>query len=180
MTTSTPYGIVYKTTNLVNGKQYVGQTIRVNSFYLGSGTYFLRSLKKYGRHNFIRETLCECSNRDELNEREMDYIKKLNTGVPNGYNILGTEYCNSSEHKRTFDCDKVSKYNAHRERITNQIQLVVQHCLDAESIISHLKENPEFTEIIKRYTRSPRLKDPVGLFRMTQRRVSNSLGSNLK
>lgn len=60
--------IVYKTTNLINGKIYIG--VHTNPIggddYLGCGTYrnyipekkgFPAAVKKYGQENFIRETL---------------------------------------------------------------------------------------------------------------------------
>lgn len=46
------YGIIYKTTNLVNGKIYVGQTTRDDENYLGSGSVLLQAVKKYGRKKF--------------------------------------------------------------------------------------------------------------------------------
>ena len=47
--------IIYKTTNLITGKIYVGQDSKNNPNYLGSGTYFLLSVKKYGKQNFIKK-----------------------------------------------------------------------------------------------------------------------------
>jgi group I intron endonuclease len=48
---------VYKTTNIINGKIYVGvhQTDDLNDTYLGSGIILNRAIKKYGRENFQRE-----------------------------------------------------------------------------------------------------------------------------
>ena len=48
------YSFIYKTTNLINGKIYIGQhtTDNINDRYLGSGVYFLRAVKKYGKKNF--------------------------------------------------------------------------------------------------------------------------------
>ena len=81
-------GIIYKTTNLLNSKIYVGQTIRKNSNYLGSGELFKKIVKKYGRKNFIRETLCECNTYEELNTQEVFWIDKLNSRNKKiGYNI---------------------------------------------------------------------------------------------
>lgn len=48
--------IIYKTTNLVNGKFYVGQHYQKSSEfdgYLGSGIKILNAIKKYGKENFI-------------------------------------------------------------------------------------------------------------------------------
>ena len=49
--------IVYETTNLINGKYYIGVHKIDGSDYLGSGLALKAAIKKYGRKNFIRETL---------------------------------------------------------------------------------------------------------------------------
>ena len=50
------YGYIYKTTNLLNNKIYIGQK-KSNEFlhekYLGSGKYLLNSIRKHGKENFI-------------------------------------------------------------------------------------------------------------------------------
>lgn len=47
------YGMIYKTTCLVNDKIYIGQTRHIDDDkYLGSGTAFLKALRKYGRKKF--------------------------------------------------------------------------------------------------------------------------------
>jgi group I intron endonuclease len=47
---------LYITTNLINGKKYIGQTITPKEKgYVGSGISILYAIKKYGKHNFIRE-----------------------------------------------------------------------------------------------------------------------------
>ena len=42
--------LIYKTTNLINGKIYIGshRTTDINDSYMGSGKYLLYALKKYG------------------------------------------------------------------------------------------------------------------------------------
>ena len=47
--------IVYKTTNLINGKIYVGKYEGNRENYLGSGYILKKAIKKYGRENFKRE-----------------------------------------------------------------------------------------------------------------------------
>lgn len=71
------YGIIYKTTCIINGKIYVGQTISKDPHYLGSGTKITDAIKKYGRENFKRETLKECDNQKLLDVWEMVFIKKV-------------------------------------------------------------------------------------------------------
>ena len=79
--------IIYKTTNLINGKIYVGQDSKNNPNYLGSGKYINKSINKYSKENFKKEILCECNSKEELNEKEIYWIKELNSKVPNGYNL---------------------------------------------------------------------------------------------
>jgi len=79
--------LIYKTTNLINGKSYVGQLSRNAPNYLGSGRYILGSIKKYGKENFQRETIARCYTKEQLNSLEKFYIDFFNTKVPNGYNL---------------------------------------------------------------------------------------------
>ena len=66
------YFIVYKTTNLVNGKIYVGvhKSKRKTDTYLGSGVYLHRAIEKYGKENFVRENLFYASSEEEMYEIE--------------------------------------------------------------------------------------------------------------
>ena len=79
---------IYKTTNLINGKIYVGQHISNNKFYLGSGTILRNAIKKYGQVNFKREIIEICTTKELLDEREIFWISELNsTDRKIGYNI---------------------------------------------------------------------------------------------
>jgi hypothetical protein len=66
------------TKNLINGKSYVGQQSINDEMYLGSGKILKRAIVKYGIENFKKEIIEECSTREELNKREVYWIKKLN------------------------------------------------------------------------------------------------------
>lgn len=80
--------IVYKTTNLINGKIYVGQDRYNNVLYLGSGLLLHKAIKKYGIENFSKEIIEECFSEKDLNEKEIFWIKTLNSINPSiGYNI---------------------------------------------------------------------------------------------
>lgn len=81
--------VIYKITNLLTNKSYVGKhvTKNINDKYMGSGKVLKQSLKKYGIDNFIKEIIEECENEDIMNQREIFWISQLNTFLPNGYNI---------------------------------------------------------------------------------------------
>ena len=66
--------IVYITTNIINGKKYIGKDTRNRPNYLGSGKILRRAITKYGKENFIKETLCEAKDQQDLCELEIYYI----------------------------------------------------------------------------------------------------------
>ncbi len=104
---------IYKTTNIINNKIYIGQHNGKNANYMGSGIILLRSIKKYGIDNFKKEILEYCETKELLNEREKYWINKYNSIKPNGYNIdIGgqggdcTIFMNDDEYK--IFCEKIS------------------------------------------------------------------------
>ena len=80
--------IIYKTTNLINGKIYIGQhkTDNMSDGYLGSGKLIIQAIKKYGRQNFKRIILQTVETRQQANNVQKHYIKLFNT-QQSGYNI---------------------------------------------------------------------------------------------
>jgi group I intron endonuclease len=83
------YFYIYVVTNIINKKQYVGQHASndKNDDYLGSGKILEKAIKKYSIENFKKEILQYCDYEIELDTCEEYWIKKLNTKVPNGYNL---------------------------------------------------------------------------------------------
>lgn len=87
------YGFVYVTTNLVNGKMYVGQKKIKNKSgnwkeYLGSGTLFKKAIEKHGIENFKRTIIDIAFNKKELDKLERFYTYKFNVvESPMWYNL---------------------------------------------------------------------------------------------
>lgn len=83
-------GFIYKITNKVTGKSYIGQTRYTVEFrwrqhqHKKDKSYFHNAVQKYGPENFTVETLEECDVAD-LDSREIYYIAKYDT-FANGYN----------------------------------------------------------------------------------------------
>lgn len=71
------YFTVYKTTNLINGKYYIGahKTNNPNDSYMGSGVALLNAMKKYGRENFIKEILFTFDNQDQMFMKEKELVE---------------------------------------------------------------------------------------------------------
>lgn len=82
------YGYIYKTTNLVNGKFYIGKhkSSRYNPSYLGSGNLIKNAIKEYGSSNFDNKIIDIADSLQELNDKEKYWIKALNAREI-GYNI---------------------------------------------------------------------------------------------
>lgn len=85
--------VIYITTNLINGKQYIGKDTRNNPNYLGSGTYLKKSIKKYGKQNFKKEIIEHCVSLDDLIQREEYWLNYYDAGAnPNFYNKHNYSY----------------------------------------------------------------------------------------
>lgn len=70
-------GYIYITTNLVNGKKYIGRKSSkefLGNKYLGSGVHLRNAINKYGEENFKVELLEEVSSKEDLIPREMYWI----------------------------------------------------------------------------------------------------------
>ncbi len=92
--TAKPYGIIYKITNTVNCKMYVGQTKNTlahrwsqHQSAVNNCREFQRSLRKHGPGAFMAEQIGAASTPDELNRMEAHWITALDTLHPRGYNL---------------------------------------------------------------------------------------------
>ncbi|UYM28897.1 homing endonuclease [Serratia phage vB_SspM_LC53] len=81
---------VYKTTNLINGKIYIGvhKQTRSKDWYIGSGKAFKSALKKYGRESFSKEVLFEYSNPKEAYDKEAELVNSDFVSDPDTYNLV--------------------------------------------------------------------------------------------
>ena len=116
------YGYIYKTTDLTNNKIYVGQH-KANEFddsYYGSGVIIKRLLNKFGTERFKCELLEECQSENELNEKEIYWIDKLNCRNKDiGYNLAsGGSFGDSGYHKGMLGKSQ-SEYQKEQARIAN-------------------------------------------------------------
>lgn len=101
--------IVYKTTNLVTGKFYVGKDEKNNPEYLGSGKILKIAINKYGVENFKKEILETCVTRDDLNKREKYWINEL-SATTIGYNITEGGTGGRTKFKEIYQYDKNGQF----------------------------------------------------------------------
>jgi len=83
-------GYIYKTTNLKNGKIYIGQHRgSFNPRYLGSGKLLKYAIRKYGKEYFKVEILKEAESIDDLDHLEREYVASYKKIFPNEiYNLM--------------------------------------------------------------------------------------------
>ena len=86
-------GKIYKITNTLNGKVYIGQTIRSIelrwNYHCSKSSECLKlknAIQKYGKENFTIEQIDEAPSLDELNKKEEEWISFFNS-VSCGYNL---------------------------------------------------------------------------------------------
>jgi hypothetical protein len=80
---------IYKITNIINGRWYIGKHNGSNPNYMGSGKILKQAYKKYGLENFEKTILETCNSEEQLNLREEYWI--FSTGAttdPNSYNLV--------------------------------------------------------------------------------------------
>ncbi len=79
---------IYKITNILNNKIYIGKDTTSDPNYFGSGLIITRSITKYGIENFTKEVIDETDDYEELSKKEIYWIDKYNSTDRNvGYNI---------------------------------------------------------------------------------------------
>ena len=79
---------IYKITNLINHKIYIGKDTTSDPNYFGSGLLIKRSISKYGIYNFIKEVIDETDDYLELSKKEIYWISEYDsTKREIGYNI---------------------------------------------------------------------------------------------
>lgn len=120
--------IIYKATNKINNKIYIGQTIQdfkvrrrqhENSYLypssVGSRGIFSRAINKYGKENFEWEVIDRADSLEELNEKEEYWIDKCNSLKEGGwgYNIKkgGDNHKHAERTKKLIGLAQVGEKN---------------------------------------------------------------------
>ena len=141
-------GYIYKITNKINNKIYIGQTttsieermrkhVDKAKNQLEGLTGIDAAIKKYGWNNFSVEQICECPNED-LNIQEQFYISKYNTFLGDGYNL--TNGGNQGSVLKFTSQEVIDKYNE-----LKNVKMVAQYFNCCEKTISNILHNNNIT-----------------------------------
>lgn len=127
-------GYIYKITNIVNGKLYIGQTrktveerfeIHLKNAKKHINRYLYDAMNKYGYDNFVPSLIEECED-NLLDEKEIYWIKFYNTiNKDIGYNMTiggggGDTWTNNPHKKETSK--KISENNKGKHKITPELR----------------------------------------------------------
>ena len=87
------FGCVYRLTNLITKKTYIGKTVQGFKRRMSqhkrskSQTYLHSSIRKHGWDNFKKEIIIDDVPEEDLSNLEISYIEVENTVAPNGMNL---------------------------------------------------------------------------------------------
>ena len=123
---------IYKITNNINGKIYIGahSTKNVADNYMGSGTILKKAFLKYGLENFNKDTLSSFNTAEEMYKKEAEivnneFIKRddtynLKEGGFGGWNYINENKLNDTEANRTARLKNLEKANeANKKLVAN-------------------------------------------------------------
>lgn len=138
------FGCIYRLTNMVTNKKYIGKTVEFNKRMWrhqckrkSLKTYLKNSIRKYGWDAFKKEIIIDNVPEEDLNNLEISYIEVENTVAPNGYNLtVGGEGSSGYKHKKST-IEKMRKIQrnlaANREKVGTVYKRENKWCAGAAS-----------------------------------------------
>lgn len=140
------YGYVYKTTNLINQKVYIGQhkSTKFDPKYYGSGTILLKALKKYGKSSFSIEIVETAESLEELNLLEAQWVEYYKNMMGNNcYNKAGGGTVSTQKYRTQEEKDEFVRKMTDINRARCQSQEFREFCSER---FTKLYSDPEERE----------------------------------
>lgn len=135
------YHFIYKTTNLLSGRYYIGMhsTDDLDDGYLGSGNRLRLAIQKHGKENFKREILEFVKDRKTLAEREsevvnLDLIAKeecMNLVVGGGGFMLDEHHYRCSKAGGKVHADKMKNNEEYRNKVIERAKKNLKKYMDS-------------------------------------------------
>lgn len=149
---------IYKVTNKLNGKIYIGkhQTKNPNDLYYGSGKAILAAIKLHGKENFSKEILFIFDTEKEMNEKEKELITEefvsrqdtynLGVGGEGGPHFKGKTFSEESKKKMSRKGKPVSFETRMKLSNSNKGRIVSEETREKLSIAA---KNRKYTKRVK-------------------------------
>lgn len=158
------YFTVYRITNEINGKEYIGfhSTNDINDGYMGSGKIIKKAIEKYGVENFRKEIIAIFDNKEDAEELERELVNEEFINRVDSYNIsLGGNVCilygenngffgkSHTEETKEIIKEKQGNYR-HTKETRNKI---------GKSVIKAFNNNPKIKEKISESNKGKNLSE---------------------
>ena len=171
------FGCIYRLTNLVTGKKYIGKTVRFQKRMIAhkctikrSKTYLSSSIKKHGWDKFKKEIIIDDVPEEDLDNLEMSYIAVENTMTPHGYNLTkGGEGTSGYKHTKETR-NKIKQSNICRQSNRDRFGTVSFH--KTRKKFRAIGPPPEH-KIIGRYLTKKKAEEALNLFLKTGERIDS-------
>ena len=180
---------IYKITNKINGKIYIGKDTRSKENYFGSGIVVKQAINKYGKENFSKEILEECEGYKFLNEREIYWISFYDsTNINIGYNRSKGGDGFSGITKETIK--KISDKNRGKKRTDKQKKNISDSLKGKQKSKEHKKslskawvnrkiEHPHTKETLDKMSKSMLGKNAKNTYKLTDKDNNEYIVKNI-
>ena len=177
---------IYKTTNNINGKYYIGKhkTQDLDDNYLGSGKILKRAIEKHGIDNFTKAYLFIFDNEEDMNNKENEIVSEEFIKEDTNYNLKiggegGWDYINDNNLSYSWN-STTSHYNF---ALAGRKAHAIKYQSDEEyrnTQLAHLtrardisqKNNPNGTFFGKKHTNA--VKEHIGKINSIKQKGSNN------
>lgn len=160
------FGYVYRVTNLINSKTYIGRHSPKNNeewiSYMGSGRAIVAAVAKYGKKNFSKELLTYADSLEELKQKENELINQEVSKGKSEYNIL-ISHSEKLNLKSKKELESFPILHWYFEDKLSTHEIAAQIGFSQSIILAYLKESKDSRiGLIKNRTRlEPRRKPPT-------------------
>jgi group I intron endonuclease len=158
------YYVIYRTINLENKKEYIGQhtTNNLNDGYIGSGKALKKAIKKYGKEKFLCEHIMYAVNEAALNFFEKCLVTPEYIKDDNNYNLReggGNKGRYSEESKKRMSQNRKGKTSGHKHPLYGK-----KHSEETKKKISNSNKGNKFRlgAILSQQTKDKISKGHVG------------------
>jgi len=151
-------GFIYKTTNLVNSRKYIGRKIYDDKWktYLGPSKLLLKDIKTLGSEHFSREIIEECETYEKLQQRELywqlhykvkESVEYYNLVYANeGFDTSGTRFTYSREQLEHIWSKERRNHQSDRWKDPNNNPNNLEHVRKERSTRMKIKANNIFND----------------------------------